>query len=132
MRILTALVTCASALLVAGPASAEPRTVKANTRTIVGYFAVRSAIACEIQVPDKYAISRQPSHGKVELTVRSVNLGKDAKECPGGKGKAIVATYTPDRNYKGRDGFVIRYELEKYLTSVLPTSEYWRVDLNIE
>jgi len=103
MRLFSHVVFALSGLFIAQAASATEITVPAGKRSGVASFGTYNAFACRGgPVPD-VKISRQTSHGHLDVVVMKVPMDKINMKCTGETYTAAVVVYTPSGKYVGPD-----------------------------
>ncbi|MGO4573005.1 hypothetical protein [Microvirga sp. 2TAF3] len=94
--------------LLAGSATAETmeRTVKANSRSILGGFMGYEVDTCySSDIPD-VKIRQNPSNGSLQVLPHEQELSKDSR-CPGKRVRGLAYVYTPKKGFKGVDEVTI-------------------------
>lgn len=102
------LVVLTGLIFLAGPAIAETveRTVKANTRSVLGGFLGYEVDTCYPSVIPDVKVRQAPKNGSVQIAPHEQALGKDSR-CAGKRIRGLAYVYTPNKGFKGTDEVVL-------------------------
>lgn len=89
-------------------------TLPANKSSQIYDFAVWNPVTCAYPGKPSYKVGTQPQHGRLDFIygfTRATNMPAHCK----GKVKGLQVVYTPNRGYRGTDGFVLTVRQPRFL-----------------
>lgn len=89
------------------------QTIPANKSSAVGLHGTYSP-ECESGVTPQIKVTKEPENGSVSFQQINTKLGEKAGRCAGRPVKGTVVVYKPNRGFRGKDVFRIRFTMDMY------------------
>ncbi|GAB4524643.1 MAG: hypothetical protein Tsb0019_26690 [Roseibium sp.] len=89
------------------------REVPANRTSGVGVHGTYSA-ECRPSAVPRMKVAQAPKNGSVSFKQVSFKLSEDAGRCAGKSVKGTAVYYKPNKGFRGKDQFKVRYSMDMY------------------